>query len=437
LGRGYADKDVTSMVPTHKLLILAAFALPVALPAASCRMPTTRLSKDPAVGGIYDPETADAVAERFPATKAFNDRYRTTLAEPVSVVAWDGMHSESDVFYATNRVPQVTAAGAAFGADWGQELAFGIARVSLPRAKRGTAADGPKLPSRATPLADADFFASLREIVARAPEHDVLLFVHGFNVDFPSSVARGAQLGIDIPFNGAIVAYDWPSQGGIRNYGTDEEVVARSIEPFARFLDSLDRGLPAETKIHIVVHSMGNRLVLGALNRLPERFREPPRFANVILAAPDVGVEDFATLAPGVAAVAKRVTLYASDSDTALIASKGRNQQQRIGDVVPPVVVPGIETIDASAIETSLMGHSYYGSNTGALADLFAVIKEDRGAAKRFWLASKTDDNGQWWVFQSQPEEIHVAWTFKHLAAGKAAGDRPTELGPAQTAARP
>src|SRR5690606_41428886 len=64
-------------------------------------------------------------------------------------------------------------------------------------------------------------------------------------------------------------------------------------------------------------------------------------------------------------------------SSDLLIASKGLHQQQRIGDAIPPVVMPGIETVSASAIDTSFMGHSYYGSNRAALSDLFALVKEE------------------------------------------------------------
>jgi esterase/lipase superfamily enzyme len=372
--------------------------------------------------------------------RELNHRYRTALAEPVSVVAWEANHSTSQIFYATNRVGEIQADGQVhFGSAWGHDLALGTCHVTLPKRERGKDPEVPKariflaswLPGFAKKentqdaavtvappqgMTSESFFAQVRQTVDRAPERDVLLFVHGFNVDFAASLTRTTQIALDLPFNGVPIAYSWPSQGGIDNYDDDERIVAESVVPFVSFLEQLNQSLPPDTRIHIVVHSMGNRLVLHGLNQLSEGFRQPPRFENVVLAAPDVGVSDFAALSHGVVTAAKRVTLYVHDSDTALIASKAVNGEQRIGDAFPPVVVPSVETIDASAIDTSFMGHSYYGSNRRALSDLFALLKENCGAAERSWLKSKSNASGSWWVFASQPAEIRHVWYFDGLA---------------------
>ena len=409
------------------------------LSVLACRVPEPPLAPQSNAATFYDPRTADAITARFPEMKPAFARYRTALAEPVCVVAWEPEYSVWQVFFATNRRPQSDSAGrAAFGRAWGRELHVGTVCVSLPGRERGTPAEPRRpparlawLPDRAVPAANRQheqvsveppephnlrqFLDEIRDCVEGSPEQDLLLFVHGFNVDFHASVARAAQIALDLPFNGAVLAYSWPSQGGIGNYRADEQIVAESFEPFVQFLEAVDRAVPARSRIHILVHSMGNRLVLAALSRLPSRFRSPPRFANVILAAPDVGVADFQHLAPAAVAVAERATLYVCDSDTALVASKSIHGQQRIGDAVPPVVVPGVETIDASAIETSFMGHSYYGSNRSALSDLFALLKEHRPAAERPWLKAETDDRGRWWSFASRPTEVRWTWYFEEL----------------------
>jgi esterase/lipase superfamily enzyme len=391
--------------------------------AYSCREPATRITPNPAAATIYDPEQAAALEKRFPAMKAANDRYRTALAVPVSVIAWEDDHSVSRIFFATNRTvvaAPTAAAPATIGNAWGAALAVGTCEVTLPRAVRGTAPDGNVVVAAARPLPADRFYGDVRAAVDRAAEHDVLLFVHGFQVSFDAAMSRAAQLGIDLPFNGAVIAYSWPSQGGIRNYSADEQVVAASVEPFVHFLDDLDRALPSSTNLHIVVHSMGNRLVLAGLSRLPERFAHPPRFANLVLAAPDVGVDDFRRLGPQAIRTARRTSLYVCDSDTALIASKGLHNMQRIGDALPPVIVPGIETIDASAIETSFMGHSYYGSNRSALSDLFALIKENRPAAERGWLRANSSPEGTWWSVASTPTEVRCVWHFRDLKSSAA-----------------
>ena len=432
-----------TMTFSRRLMLLAAGVLAAIAP--SCRVPETRLTQTPAMATIYDPETADALAARFPQSpeqQALTKRYKTALANPISVVAWEQTYSQWQVFYATNRVPQPAAAGGVrFGQEYGQVVSVGTCRVTLPKRERGTATDPAKssvkwaswLPGSkpsaelsskqnveakaelTTPKGNDEFDALLRDAVARAPEHDVLVFVHGFNVGFDESLMRASQVALDMPFNGAVIAYDWPSQGGasLKAYQTDEQVAGASIEPFVHFLEGIDRALPPETKIHVLVHSMGNRVVLNGLGRLPERFRKPARFDNLVLAAPDLGVSEFAKLAPAVVASARRVTLYACDSDTALGTSKALHQEQRIGDADPPFVVRGVETIDASKIETSFLGHSYYGSNRSALSDLFSVVKEDRGAAQRPWLRMQTGATGNWWAIDRQPTEVRCVWHFE------------------------
>ena len=51
--------------------------------------------------------------------------------------------------------------------------------------------------------------------------------------------------------------------------------------------------------------------------------------------------------------------------------------RQRLGDAAPhTMVIPGVESIDASAVETDLVGHSYYAEARSVLADLFDVVRD-------------------------------------------------------------
>src|SRR4051812_48091534 len=91
----------------RRLLLLAAGVLAAIAP--SCKVPETRLTSSPAMSTIYDPETADAIAARFPQSaeqQMMTARYKTALANPISVVAWEQTYSQWRIFYATNRSPQ-------------------------------------------------------------------------------------------------------------------------------------------------------------------------------------------------------------------------------------------------------------------------------------------------------------------------------------------
>jgi esterase/lipase superfamily enzyme len=249
------------------------------------------------------------------------------------------------------------------------------------------------------------FHNRLNEFLETAVDRDLLVFVHGFNVNFDSAVLRAAQIANDMPFNGAIVCYAWPSQGGIRNYSRDEEVVQRTATPLASFLSNLAQSAGSRTRINILVHSMGNRAVLAALNQLPQTVQQRRPFRHVVFAAPDVSAARFHTQVAAVTNMAQQVTLYACSGDTALKASRQLHRDpnrpwiriERAGDSTNPVVTPGVQTIDVSAVDTSFMGHSYYGSNKTVLTDLLYLLKRDRKPDQCPWLQPASIRSGTYW----------------------------------------
>jgi hypothetical protein len=64
------------------------------------------------------------------------------------------------------------------------------------------------------------------------------------------------------------------------------------------------------------------------------------------------------------------------------------------------VVVPGLDTIDVSAIDTNLMGHFYYGDNRSVLTDIFYLLRDARPPGERFGLRQVGQGPRQWWVFK-------------------------------------
>jgi len=222
-----------------------------------------------------------------------------------------------------------------------------------------------------------------------------------------------------MPFNGAVVAYSWPSQGGINSYDEDEAINHESVKPFTEFLRNLRASIPADARIHLVVHSMGNRLVLKSLRELSasddsaHRKQSWPPFSNLVLCAPDVGLSDFQAWMPDIIPQCERITLYANSSDTALIASKSLHAEPRAGDARFMPIVDGVETIDCSRIDMSFMGHSYYGSNPDVLTDLFVILRENASAQQRPHLKRKWTRRGHYWEFERSAGTILCTWHFE------------------------
>ena len=176
-----------------------------------------------------------------------------------------------------------------------------------------------------TPVIDAtEFRARARTAAAAArlyPE-SALVFVHGYNVAFEDALKRGAQLVRDLNYDSAAFVFSWPSLGLMSAYHLDRRVAHDSAAAFADFLEEVEQASGA-AKIHIIAHSMGNRVALGglpaAMSRKSSRLREI--IGELVLAAPAVPVREFTEwLGELQGHGLQRVTLYASADDRALKA---------------------------------------------------------------------------------------------------------------------
>ncbi|MBB3206701.1 esterase/lipase superfamily enzyme [Rhodopirellula rubra] len=259
-------------------------------------------------------------------------------------------------------------------------------------------------------LAGDAFSQRLHAEIQSASQPDLLVFIHGYNVGFESAVLRTAQIAVDLPFQGVPICYSWPSQGTLMGYPVDENNAAWTVGHLKEFLNELVDTSGAKS-IHVVAHSMGNRAMTAAMQQMAlTRQDAEPIFDRVVLAAPDVDADLFRKdLAGALTQVAEQVTLYASSDDQALVASKAVHGYPRAGETGEfLVVVPGVDTIDVSGIDLSLLGHSYYGDSEAILRDLYEMLLSRLPAYKRSSLVSRD--------YQSQ-----VYWQLAHggaIAAG-------------------
>jgi hypothetical protein len=64
------------------------------------------------------------------------------------------------------------------------------------------------------------------------------------------------------------------------------------------------------------------------------------------------------------------------------------------------MIIPGIETIDASSVDTGFLGHSYYAETRSVLSDIFYLLRNNQRADERFGLRSAHTPSGKYWVFR-------------------------------------
>jgi len=324
----------------------------------------------------------------------------------------EGFH-RIKVFYATDRARSgATDPEAFYGAGRGV-LDYGVTEVAVPDTHIPGAIESPSIwrlefgPSAArhvmlrsvTPLEKEAFFADMQGDLETLPRKEVVVFVHNYNVTFASAAKRAAQLANDMHYRGVPVLYSWPSRGTTMGYLSDTAVVQLSGRRLSHFLDDLvDRS--GATTIHLVAHSMGNRALTDALElmalRRQQTARKPPLFDQVVFAAPDVDAGLFTEIMPTIAPLARRLTLYASENDWALVASRklhGDNMRAGQGGASMPSA-QSVDSADMSGLGEDMLAHGYFADDRSALVDLAALFWRNLAPDRRCGLdpiAQETD----------------------------------------------
>ena len=328
----------------------------------------------------------------------------------------EGSHHLVRVFFATDRdQTDSELAGEKFGSGRGS-LTYGSCEVSIPKGHRTGELEAPRWwrlefsedPAKHVVLLRTDvsnpddFFARVSERVRHSPEKNAFVFVHGYNVTFENAARRTAQITFDLGFRGAPVFYSWPSQGETGKYTVDEQNIEWSEANLKHFLTQFFDRSDAED-IYLVAHSMGNRGLTRALKALvTEKPEIRQRLREVILTAPDIDAEVFKRdIAPALTRFERPVTLYASSEDVALKASKKVHGHPRAGESGEQIViVPGVETVDATGIDTSFFRHSYFAEAEVVLTDILDLMKHQLRADERERLEAIDTSQGRYWKFK-------------------------------------
>ena len=203
--------------------------------------------------------------------------------------------------------------------------------------------------------------------LADVPTKRVLVFVHGYRVSFDDSIRRTAQLAHDLGFSGSAIAFSWPSQANIADYFVD----ANNAMASSTFLDDVLLSLSqiGIDEVHVLSHSMGVQIVVDASRDYVKR-ANMRRLGPFVLAAPDIDRGIFQQRSSDICGVSANVILYASRNDLALLASKRLHKYARAGDASVMLICEGVESIDATHINTDWLGHGFYCGSLEMLEDI-------------------------------------------------------------------
>jgi esterase/lipase superfamily enzyme len=319
-----------------------------------------------------------------------------------------------ELFYANTRATLRDQPNT-FGRDRG-ELNYGIAEVAIPPNHIIGRNEQPSMfrfewsenerkhiaLRNTRSLDNADFAAQLNEAIRQSPNRKVMVFVHGYNVDFAQAVRGLAQFATDLKFDGPVLLFSWPSQNSMMGYATDANNVEWAQTHLTTVLEEIVDRTDAE-QIYLIAHSMGSRALTRAhLNLASSRPLDIYKLQQMILVAPDIDADLFRQdIAPRLARTRTQVTLYASSSDRALAASKTFNGHPRAGDSGRGlVIVPGVETIDASDVSRGFLGHTYFSEDRRIMEDIYAILNTGQSSDNRFALQGVETPEGRYWTFR-------------------------------------
>lgn len=242
------------------------------------------------------------------------------------------------------------------------------------------------------------FYSALDSQLASSPKKDIYIYIHGYRVGYENPVLVSAELWHFLGYQGAFIAYSWPSTPSRYAYFRDTDTSVG----FARNLRILLEGVIENTdveNIHIIGYSNGTRLVMRAMEQLAmkhqeltdEEIHEKLKIRNVALLGSDLDRRTFgAFMADDVFDISEHVSIYVSPNDRALGLAQFLTRRARLGQMwnektggMHPVTRKALDDmrdhlsfINVSKAEGSDTGkgHGYFRSSPWVSSDLLMTL---------------------------------------------------------------
>tara|TARA_R110002096_G_scaffold113077_1_gene245962 strand:- start:33697 stop:34986 length:1290 start_codon:yes stop_codon:yes gene_type:complete len=381
-------------------------------------------AREAVIGGVIDtpdPEPIEALPPETGGVEAIVMEPMIVMEEPVAEelpdevitgeLAFDDAFSEVEsgkdlvqVYYGTNRVLLMDEAGAQIETEFPEGvygelpgvLRYGKALIVIPPRHDPGRLETP-LAGRATnekryvvlrTLQQSSYETVMAEVQAELARTEdkrtIVAYVHGFNTSFNKAARRAGQLKYDLGFTGPFFFFSWPSKTSAFGYTHAANLAEISYTQMTEFLADLAR--QDADRIIIIAHSMGTRvLTQGLVDLAAQDPQAAAKITKVILAAPDIDQRVFKErLLPKLGFLKNPITLYASDKDTALAASKEVNGLRRLGDASGGLKEIGnVIMIDASDVKSNLLNHTYFGDSVSIVDDFKSIISGPIAAKDR------------------------------------------------------
>lgn len=252
------------------------------------------------------------------------------------------------------------------------------------------------------------------EIVREAEGGDIIVFVHGFNTDQQQMIDRMVRIETGLrqtgSFSGKVVGFDWPSDGQaffakptagrkrVLSYHADRDDAdfsANYLMPDG--LSLLRDAMPDRSKLHVIAHSMGTRVVTRSFERSSDVFGRNWQVGECVFVASDIDAKEMErgnAYARTMEERTRRLTNYYCRHDDVLDIARDvvNNGRDRLGAVgLPDLHGRGVCDVDCaghysrtrSVIGDMLQSHKWQFDDRTFYADLAQVLTGQSQSADR------------------------------------------------------
>ena len=334
-------------------------------------------------------------------------------------------------FFVTNRVPDTrqTDGAAVFLAEREPEIHVGIFDTEIEPALGFGMLVNPtdwfqneeiRLRRVQTLAVDA-FLESLRLQVEASPRRSLLINVNGFRERFDSALRKTAFLAHVLDIDTPLLVFDWPGNQGstIRGYRRAQRIARESGAELAETLQLILEEVSPDN-VWLTANSMGGEVVAEAFALL---YQDPAfqdaelEFDHVVLTAPDVGHQEFADVfKEQIGTLSRRMTVYVSSNDQALLMSRVLNRARRLGEstadpaaqdqveeaaVVFAALSPdddqGLTLVDMTPVNRTRNFHNFSLETPEYFDDLFLRLSvDDRPVSRSIYPVAQPDGRIYW-----------------------------------------
>jgi esterase/lipase superfamily enzyme len=300
----------------------------------------------------------------------------------------------------------------------------------------------PEFELRAAETGPTAFATEVNRLLMDGSGRDIYIYVHGYKVVFENAVAVSTELWHYLDYEGAFVAFAWPSTPRRMAYLGDLETAEVSAIFFRRFLAYLLAETQAR-RVHIVAYSAGTRVVTSALAGLAlspssaTALSERGRIGQVVLIGSDMDRALMALqISDGILELVDGFTVYVSAKDKALDLSRRLYGRDRAGAAFapgqPPPVArawldehPKLSLIDVTdAAESTIEnGHRYFRKSPWVSSDMLMMLRFGLGPDARGLVRSA--DSSMWQFPADYLERLSAAVAATVPANGRSQPEEP------------